>query len=119
MPIYCFQCRSCGEAAQVYRRSVRAATGRDCERCGAAMARDYAAEFAPRPAASAGEIRSEAAGVMPEQAAATERALRRRGVEGVRFDRATGEAVFAGRGERLKALTAMGLHDKNEYRGGR
>lgn len=70
----------------------------------------------PRLAGCA-EIRSVAAGVMPQQAAAAQRAADARGLDGVRFDRVTGDAIFRDRPSRLRALKAMGLHDKNEIRG--
>ena len=54
---------------------------------------------------------------MPEQAADAQRALEARGVDGVRFDRRTGDAIFRDRATRLRALKVMGLHDKNEIRG--
>lgn len=58
-----------------------------------------------------------AAGVMPEQAEAAEREFARRRIDGVRFDRRTGDAVFINRRAKLRAIAAMGLHDKDEIRG--
>lgn len=40
----------------------------------------------------------------------------KRGVD-VRFERGTGDAIFATRRDKLKALKITGLHDKNEIRG--
>jgi hypothetical protein len=78
-----------------------------------------AASGSPKTArrAACGEIRSLSAGVMPHQAAAATRACSRRGLDGVRFDPASGEAIFRDRPSRLRALKAMGLFDKNEIRG--
>ena len=54
---------------------------------------------------------------MPEQAPAAERQCADRGIDGVRFDRRTGDAIFANRRTKLRAIAAMGLHDKDEIRG--
>ena len=54
---------------------------------------------------------------MPEQAATAERDFAKKGIDGVRFDRANGDAIFRDRPTKLRAIKAMGLHDKNEIRG--
>jgi len=119
MPVYCYRCNECGHVTEVFRFSAPAGRPRrcPCEDCGAAAGRSYQAEVGRRAHAEMQEIRSVAAGVMPEQAADAERRIRRRGIDGVRFDRRTGDALFASRRAKLRAIAAMGLHDKDEIRG--
>jgi len=117
MPIYCYQCDACGAVREEFHFRARPPEGLACTKCGGAARRCYAAESPRARVAASGEIRSVAAGVMPEQAAGAQRALEARGVGGVRFDPATGDAVFADRSSRLRALKVMGLHDKDEVRG--
>ena len=125
MPIYCYECEVCGSVSEEFRPRPGAPEKVLCRQCGRPAGRSYAAESSGASRGPAGggrhaackEIRSVAAGVMPEQAASAERALEARGVEGVRFDRRTGDAIFRDRPSRLRALKAMGLHDKDEIRG--
>lgn len=123
MPIYCYECSSCGEVTEVFCHSHRHRGGADgtknaeCSACGGLAGRSFFAEAGRARPASVGELRSVSAGVMPEQAAAAERDFARRGIDGVRFDRATGDAIFRDRPTKLRAIKAMGLHDKNEIRG--
>lgn len=62
-------------------------------------------------------IRSLAAGIDPAQIPEAERRLAEAGITGVKYDRETGDCIFADRQSRLKALKFMGYHDKNEIRG--
>lgn len=118
MPIYCYRCDRCGHVTEAFVRAAgKTERRRRCEKCRTAARRDYRAEAGAGGHAQMQEIRSVAAGVMPEQAAATERELHGRGVDGVRFDRRTGDAIFADRRAKLTAIKAMGLHDKDEIRG--
>jgi hypothetical protein len=117
MPIYCHRCPACGNAPETFEHSHRPPGPKKCDACGRMLHRDYRREFASRPAAACGEIRSVAAGVMPPQARQATAAMQQRGISGVRFDPRTGDAIFAGRADRIKALRAMGLHDKNEIKG--
>ncbi|HUT61209.1 MAG TPA: zinc ribbon domain-containing protein [Phycisphaerae bacterium] len=120
MPIYCYECARCGEVTELLRSGAGRARPRSapCGRCGGQAARSYQAEAGAPRAAGCGEIRSLAAGVMPEQAADASRTAAARGLgDCVRFDPATGDAVFRDRAARLKAIKAMGLHDRNEIRG--
>jgi putative FmdB family regulatory protein len=117
MPIYCYQCEACGAVQEEFHFQSRAPEGLACAKCGGAARRCYAAESPGSRVAGCGEIRSVAAGVMPAQAAGAQKALAARGVEGVRFDPSTGDAIFADRPSRLRALRVMGLHDKDEIRG--
>ena len=119
MPIYCYRCDACGHVTELFRHAADrpAPRQRACPRCRAAAGRDYQAECGHSPRAEMGEIRSVAAGVMPDQAAAAEKQLTDRGIDGVRFDRRTGDAIFANRRAKLRAIAAMGLHDKDEIRG--
>ena len=136
MPIYCYECESCGAVQEDFLSRARPAESLACRSCGGTARRSYQAESGAvvcRPVGTAttggrsargerrragcGEIRSVAAGVMPEQAARAERDLQAAGVDGVRFDRRTGDALFRDRATRLRVLKIMGLHDKNEIRG--
>jgi putative FmdB family regulatory protein len=131
MPIYCYECEACGAVQEDFLPRARPAESLACRSCGGTARRSYAAESpgasrgpagggriaACERLAACGEIRSVAAGVMPEQAEGAQRALEARGVDGVRFDRRTGDAVFRDRTTRLRALKVMGLHDKDEIRG--
>ncbi len=116
MPIFCYECDDCGELTEVFRHAGEGRPAVVQCACGGDAARSYAAEIGSRRKASCGEIRSVAAGVMPDQAADAQRQLAARGID-VRFDRATGDAIFADRRSRLRALRVMGLHDRNEIRG--
>ena len=117
MPIYCYECEACGRVSEEFHFHARPAESLACVKCGGSARRCYQAESRGSRGSACGEIRSVAAGVMPNQAAGVQRALEARGVEGVRFDLATGDAVFADRPSRLRALRVMGLHDKDEIRG--
>lgn len=136
MPIYCYECDACGAVSEEFHFASRPPASLACAACGRTARRSYAAEVGaivqsadransagragragcPRIAAC-GEIRSVAAGVMPHQAVAAQRAADARGLDSVRFDRATGDAIFRDRPSRLRALKAMGLHDRDEVRG--
>jgi hypothetical protein len=123
MPIYCYECDPCGAVQEEFHFRAIPPVSLACAACGGTARRSYAAEVGGpvggargRPAAC-GEIRSVAAGVMPEQAAAATASCARRGLDGVRFDPASGDAVFRDRPSRLRALKAMGLHDRDEIRG--
>ena len=118
MPIYCFRCDRCGRPVERFTASAAAGAppGGSCD-CGGPLSRCYADEVAPGRHGELAEMTVLAAGVMPAQAAAAEAGFAARGIDGVRFDRRTGDAVFSSRSARLKALNAMGLHDKNEIRG--
>ena len=119
MPVYCYECSNCGSLTELFRHSPvgEIPADRKCKACGLPADRSYRAEAGGARAASCGEIRSESAGVMPEQACDAERKFAAAGIDGVRFDRATGEAIFRDRPTKLRAIKAMGLHDKNEIRG--
>ncbi len=116
MPIYCFQCDECGRRSEIFRHTPLTDAVM-CGECGEGMRRDWSAEASRPRAAECGEIRSLAAGVMPQQASAAEQQLHARGIGGVRFDPRTGDALFANRPARLKAIKAMGLRDRDEIRG--
>lgn len=62
-------------------------------------------------------IRSVSAGVSVDDIPLAISKLAAKGVEGVKFDPTNGDAIFANRQARLKALKVMGLHDKQEIRG--
>ena len=122
MPIYCYECSSCGAVTEVFCHRVKEAgaalaKNAKCSACGGRAERSFSAEAGRARPASMGELRSVSAGVMPEQAASAERGFARRGIDGVRFDRSTGDAIFRDRPTKLRAIKAMGLHDKNEIRG--
>jgi putative FmdB family regulatory protein len=125
MPIYCYQCEACGAQQEEFQFRATPPQSLGCRQCGGTARRSYAAEgggchglLASRAGrAMCGEIRSVSAGVMPEQAASATAACARRGLDGVRFDARTGDAIFRDRPSRLRALKAMGLHDRNEIRG--
>ena len=120
MPVYCYECEDCGLTSEEYRFRSQPPAALACPACGGSARRSYAAESGRqglRPRAAAADIRSIVAGVMPSQAAHAEAALAARGVDGVRFDRRTGDAIFRDRRSRLRALKAMGLYDKDEVRG--
>jgi len=120
MPVYCYECDDCGLTSEEFHFRSQPPASLACPACGGPARRSYAAESGratSRPREAASEIRSVAAGVMPSQAAHAEAALAARGVDGVRFDRRTGDAVFRDRPSRLRALRAMRLHDKDEVRG--
>ncbi|MFH0982778.1 MAG: hypothetical protein V2A79_14740 [Planctomycetota bacterium] len=63
------------------------------------------------------EIRSLSSGVVPHQVPEAQRKVEELGLEGVRYDPTTGEAIYRNRQCRLKALKAFGFHDKDEIRG--
>lgn len=119
MPIYCYRCPICRTRSERFLHSASAGGGDGCtcQACGRPVERDFAAESGCGRDACCGEIRSFAAGVMPEQIPQVQRRLAALGVEGVRFDPRSGDALFADRRSRLRALRAMGLHDRNEIRG--
>jgi len=117
MPIYCYECDACGSVQEEFHFRATPPVSMACTACGATARRSYAAECGVRRREACDEIRSVAAGVMPEQAASATAACARRGLDGVRFDAATGDAVFRDRPSRLRALKAMGLHDRDEIRG--
>ena len=119
MPIYCYRCDVCGHVTELFRHAAgrQVPRQRACPQCRSAAGRDYQAERGRGRHAEMGEIRSVAAGVMPDQAAAAEKQFTDRGIDGVRFDRRTGDAIFANRRAKLHAIAAMGLHDKDEIRG--
>lgn len=122
MPVYCYECSRCGGVTEMLRFNPDSESGLTpggvrCEHCGGAARRSYQAEAGRPRAAGCGEIRSMAAGVLPEHAAQAQRGLTARGIDGVRFDPATGDAIFRDRQSRLRAIKAMGLHDRNEIRG--
>jgi putative FmdB family regulatory protein len=117
MPVYCYQCESCGAVQEEFHFLARPPAGLACRSCGGPASRCYAAESPRGRSAACGEIRSVAAGVMPGQAGGAQRAMAARGLDGVRFDPATGDALFRDRASRLRALKAMGLHDRDEIRG--
>ena len=117
MPMYCYQCEGCGAIREEFLPRAQPPESLACVECGATARRCYAAESSRGRIAACGEIRSVAAGVMPEQAGQAQKALAARGIDGVRFDPSTGDAVFRDRPSRLRALKAMGLHDRDEVRG--
>ena len=119
MPAYSYTCDTCKRTLEDFRtqaagprRTVR------CE-CGAQARRDYQAEQSGRQVAYCGEIESKlAVGCLPQNARAKNREMAERGLgDAVRFDERTGNAIFNGRQGRLRALKAMGFHDKDEIRG--
>jgi hypothetical protein len=56
--------------------------------------------------------------VLPEQAHEANRQAAALGLgNAVRFDARTGNAIFASRRDKLKAIRHMRLHDKDEIRG--
>ena len=118
MPIYCYECSGCGAVTEIFCHHHRSVENiAKCSGCGCQAERSYSAEAGRARPASVGELRSVSAGVMPEQAVAAERGFAKRGIDGVRFDRSTGDAIFRDRPTKLRAIKAMGLHDKNEIRG--
>ena len=116
MPLYCYLCDACGCTASRLSPAARRSAG-PCPVCGSGLRRDWSAEHRRGRRAGTGDLRSVAAGVVPEQAADAERRMAERGIDGVRFDRRTGDAIFAGRAAKLRAIRAMGLHDRDEVRG--
>lgn len=60
-------------------------------------------------------IRSTASGVAVSQVA---EATRRFGHLGVKFDPATGDAIYADRQAKLRVMKARGIHDRQETQGG-
>lgn len=115
MPVYCYRCKSCQRVTEMFLHAHNPPARRRCQ-CGRVACRDYISESAPR-AVGVGEIRSISAGVMPHQAKHATRSLAQRGIDGVRFDTRTGDAIFRDRPTKLKALRTMGLYDKDEIRG--
>lgn len=117
MPMYCYQCDACKRTEEVWHATAGTQPVTLQCQCGRVMERDYLSEQGGRSFADVGEVRSLAAGVVPSQAADAERQMHQRGIDGVRFDRRTGEAIFKDRHTKLRAIRAMGLHDRDEIRG--
>ena len=65
----------------------------------------------------AANMRSLAAGCLPQHALEREQAAAEMGCSGVRFCRKTGDAIFSNRQAKLKYLKKIGLHDRDEIRG--
>ena len=119
MPIYCYTCDGCGETHDEMKST---STGIEpwilCPLCSGHANRDYQAEVGVCKRAEAVDLRSVAAGVQPAQAREANRQAAALGLaDAVRFDSRTGDAIFANRQAKLRAIKHMGLHDKDEIRG--
>tara|TARA_R100000700_G_scaffold41079_1_gene59571 strand:- start:10025 stop:10351 length:327 start_codon:yes stop_codon:yes gene_type:complete len=74
--------------------------------------RDYAAEMGATGSCSIWPMKSDGAGVHPDQIGKAMAAAEKMGVP-TSFDSKTGQAIFESRAHRKKYLKAHGMHDRN------
>ena len=115
MPFYRYRNKKTGESIKKFMSVSEmlkyAADGMSIE--GEWWDRDISAEHGgPSMSGSAWPIKSDAAGVHPNQVEQFQEHSARMGVP-TEFDRSTGQAIFRSRGHRAQYLKMMGIHDRN------
>tara|TARA_R110002012_G_scaffold142072_2_gene299952 strand:- start:69 stop:437 length:369 start_codon:yes stop_codon:yes gene_type:complete len=117
MPTYCFKnptTEECIELTMSISEMEKQCDGDWMVRGGVRYQRDYGAELrgAVPGGCAAWPMKSDAAGVHPDQAKEFTEMSAKRGVA-TDFDSKTGQAIFNSRGHRAKYLKTMGMHDRN------
>jgi hypothetical protein len=117
MPTYCFKNKETGSTQDVFwtisemESKCKGVIYKDGD--GVVWERDFAAEHGD-VAANCGNwpMKSDAAGVHPDQIGAARKEAKRFGVP-TEFDTKTGQAIFSNRSHRAQYLKAKGYHDRN------
>tara|TARA_R100000458_G_scaffold41260_1_gene38898 strand:- start:1071 stop:1445 length:375 start_codon:yes stop_codon:yes gene_type:complete len=118
MPTYCFFNRKTGERQERFWTisEMESNTGDDfryIDPDGVAWDRDFAAEQGGFDSnCSNWPMKSDAAGVHPDQIGEARKEAKRFGVP-TNFDGKTGQAIFTSRSHRAEYLKAKGYHDRN------
>ena len=115
MPTYCFTEPDTGHEMQLtmpISEMERQCDGDWIEWQGRRWKRDYQTEIAGPKSCASWPMKSDAAGVHPDQAVKFMKDSSQKGVP-TEFDTKTGQAVFTSRTHRSQYLKAMGMHDRN------
>tara|TARA_R110002020_G_scaffold60572_4_gene163959 strand:+ start:684 stop:1058 length:375 start_codon:yes stop_codon:yes gene_type:complete len=118
MPTYCFENVSTGERQELVMSISEMESKTDGEKGyvdgqGVQWRRDFAAEQGGFDGnCSNWPMKSDAAGVHPDQIGEARKEAKRFGVP-TNFDGKTGQAIFSSRAHRAQYLKAKGFHDRN------
>tara|TARA_R100001594_G_scaffold15045_1_gene31749 strand:- start:118 stop:483 length:366 start_codon:yes stop_codon:yes gene_type:complete len=116
MPTYCFKnptTDECIELTMSVSEMEKSCDGDWIDWGGVKYQRDYQREMSGAPTGCAAwPMKSDAAGVHPEQAKEFTELSAKRGVP-TEFDSKTGQAIFTSRKHRAQYLKSAGMHDRN------